>query len=47
MYFKENAALGGEQYLASFWTIYNMLMVEAPHVLKVLAQDWKWPPSSM
>ncbi|MCJ1422268.1 hypothetical protein MMC29_000148 [Sticta canariensis] len=47
MYFKQNAALGGEQYLASFWTIYNMLMVEAPNVLKVLAQDWEWPPSSI
>lgn len=47
MFVKENAAFGGEQYLASFPTIYNKMMEEDPDSLKLLAQEWSWPKDSM
>lgn len=44
LYIKDVAARGGEQYFASFWTIYNRLMQEDPDTLRVLARDWNWLP---
>ncbi|KAB2571941.1 hypothetical protein DBV05_g9398 [Lasiodiplodia theobromae] len=44
LYVRGQAAVGGEQYLASSWTIYNKLMQQAPEVLHILAGDWKWSP---
>lgn len=44
LYVRGQAAVGGEQYIASSWTIYNKLMQQAPEVLRVLAGDWKWSP---
>ncbi|KAF2447070.1 Clavaminate synthase-like protein [Karstenula rhodostoma CBS 690.94] len=36
------AGNGGEQYLASFWSIYNELLEKDPAVLETMAED-KWP----
>lgn len=47
MYVKQAAAFGGEQCLASFWTIYNRLIKQFPDVVRILAQDFNWPESSM
>ena len=47
MFIKENAAIGGEQYLASFSTIYNRMMEEDPESVAVLAQEWHWPKDCM
>ncbi|KAJ8106768.1 hypothetical protein ONZ43_g6949 [Nemania bipapillata] len=33
---------GGDQYLASFWTIYNELAEKEPEVLATLASDWRY-----
>ncbi|KAF4545852.1 Taurine catabolism dioxygenase [Lasiodiplodia theobromae] len=44
LYVRGQAAEGGEQYIASSWTIYNKLMQQAPEVLRILAGDWKWAP---
>ena len=35
--------MGGNQYLASFWTVYNQMMSDCPEVLEVLAGDFPWP----
>ena len=43
MFVKENAAIGGEQYLASFSKIYNRMVDEDPDSVGVLAQEWDWP----
>ena len=41
--FTQSVALeGGDQYLASMTSIYNILAVEEPAVLKTLAEDWYW-----
>ena len=45
LYIREEAAKGGEQYIASFWSIYNKLMLTEPSVLEILARDWVWPPA--
>ncbi|KAF2676403.1 Clavaminate synthase-like protein [Lentithecium fluviatile CBS 122367] len=45
LHVREKAASGGEQYIASFQSIYNELMVTDPEVLAILAKDWDWPPS--
>lgn len=47
MFFKESSATGGEQFLASFWTVYNRLVAEHQEVVKILAEDWNWPISSI
>jgi hypothetical protein len=39
------AASGGDQYVASFHSIYNELVETDPEVLEILAKDWDWPPS--
>ncbi|KAK0647232.1 hypothetical protein DIS24_g7933 [Lasiodiplodia hormozganensis] len=44
LYVRGQAVVGGKQYLASSWTIYNKLMQQAPEVLRILAGDWKWSP---
>ena len=46
MFLKQNAAAGGEQYLASFPTIYNRMMEVEPESIDVLAQEWDWPKDS-
>lgn len=43
LYVREKAASGGEQYVASFHTIYNELLENDPEVLAILAKDWDWP----
>ncbi|KAH8880119.1 Clavaminate synthase-like protein [Thozetella sp. PMI_491] len=43
LYVKTTASRGGNQYLASFWTVYNQMMAERPELLRVLAQDFPWP----
>ena len=47
MFVKENATIGGEQYLASFSTIYNRMMKEDSDSVRVLAQEWDWPKDCM
>ena len=44
MYVRQNAEVGGEQFIASFWSIYNQLMEESPETLRVMAEDWRWMP---
>ncbi|KAL1634454.1 hypothetical protein SLS58_010650 [Diplodia intermedia] len=44
LYIRGQAAVGGEQYIASSWTIYNKLMQRAPEILRILAGEWKWAP---
>lgn len=44
LYVKEKSLKGGEQYIASFWSIYNELMRTNPSILQTLARDWAWPP---
>ncbi|GME48611.1 Taurine catabolism dioxygenase [Neofusicoccum parvum] len=39
---KSQAAVGGEQYISSSWTLYNELLEQAPEDLQVLAEDWQW-----
>ena len=46
MFVKQNAASGGEQYLASFSTIYNRMLEVEPESVNVLAQEWDWPKDS-
>ena len=46
MFVKQNAASGGEQYLASFSTIYNRMVEVEPESIDVLAQEWNWPKDS-
>jgi hypothetical protein len=36
------ASKGGNQYLSSFWRVYNTLIEESPEVLETLADDWHW-----
>lgn len=36
------AERGGDQYLASMTSIYNILAAEDPKVLQTLSQDWYW-----
>ncbi|ERF72734.1 hypothetical protein EPUS_04787 [Endocarpon pusillum Z07020] len=36
---------GGDQYLSSMTSIYNMLAVEDPEVIKTLFEDWYWERS--
>ena len=43
---REKPASGGEQYVASFYSIYNELSRNDPEVLAILAKDWDWPSSS-
>ncbi|CAG9950308.1 unnamed protein product [Clonostachys rosea f. rosea IK726] len=33
---------GGQQYLTSFWSVYNDLAQHNPEVLQVLASDWRY-----
>jgi Taurine catabolism dioxygenase TauD, TfdA family len=44
MHLKSMAPSGGEQHIASFWTIYNRLITEHPETLRTLAEDWNWMP---
>ncbi|KAF3032513.1 hypothetical protein E8E11_002070 [Didymella keratinophila] len=45
LYVREKAASGGEQYVASFQSIYNELSSNHPKALTTLMEDWVWPPS--
>jgi hypothetical protein len=36
------AGSGGEQYVASFWSIYNELLKEYPDILETMAEE-NWP----
>ena len=42
MFTQSTPASGGDQYLASIVSIYNILKVETPEVLKTLSEDWYW-----
>jgi hypothetical protein len=42
----EKASSGGEQYVASFQSIYNELSKNYPEALAALMVDWEWPAQS-
>ncbi|KAK1473559.1 TfdA family Taurine catabolism dioxygenase TauD [Colletotrichum abscissum] len=42
LFTESNSQLGGEQYLSSFWRVYNALALEAPQVIQALASNWHW-----
>ncbi|KAK0654212.1 hypothetical protein DIS24_g5387 [Lasiodiplodia hormozganensis] len=43
LFVKSQGAYGGNQYLSSFWTVFNDLRVSNPQALEILAQDFPWP----
>lgn len=42
LFTERRAKSGGEQYLSSFWRVYNDLARDRPDVLHELAKDWHW-----
>lgn len=43
LFIKSQAAVGGKQYLSSFWTVYNQMMESCPDALRILAEEFPWP----
>lgn len=42
MYSQSFGSSGGNQYLSSFWTVYNDLLKNKPEVLETLSKIWHW-----
>ncbi|KAL9088572.1 MAG: hypothetical protein Q9165_006092 [Trypethelium subeluteriae] len=42
MYVKSDDAIGGDQYLASWPAIHNVLLKESPQTVRILAKPWSW-----
>ncbi|KAI8711770.1 TauD domain-containing protein [Fusarium sp. LHS14.1] len=42
LFMEKKSKYGGNQYLSSFWTIYNSLAKESPEVIRELASNWHW-----
>ncbi|KAI8317305.1 hypothetical protein K4K59_008604 [Colletotrichum sp. SAR11_240] len=42
LFTEKTAKSGGEQYLSSFWRVYNSIAQENPDALSILAADWHW-----